>query len=85
MQLVCIGSNFSVEVADISIVASLSEMTENRFLACAYRDGKMMSVRGSAAVKSVVVLRNGIVVVTPLSAAKIRERVHAAQMMNFAS
>ena len=85
MQLVCIGTNFSVEVADISIVASLSEMTENRFLVRAYKEGKMMAVRGSASVKSVVVLHNGIVVLTPLSAAKIRERVHAAQMMKFDS
>lgn len=76
--MVQIGSKSSVLADSVVAVLSMGELRDKSFLQRAYADGKLYAANGCGEARSVVLLRNGTIIVTSVSAETLRTRVQAA-------
>ena len=82
-EFVCIGTNFFVECGQIAMVASLADLSDKTLLLKAYYEQKVLSVRSSSRPRTVVVLKDGTVVLTPVTVKTVLDRIHAAMPFGF--
>ena len=82
-EFVCIGTDIHVECDQIAMVAALANLSDKALLRNAYYEQKTLSVRSSSQAKTAVVLKDGTVVLTPVTVKTVLDRIHAAMPFGF--
>lgn len=77
MTSVLIGSECYIEKAEIMIVMSLSKMLDKSYIIRKMHEGKCLIICGGSMLRTAVVLRDGTIVLTPVTAGTIHDRMNA--------
>lgn len=76
MSMVDIGGKTFVQINDISHILSLSNLLDKPIIRNAKAAGKL-EILSYATVRSAVVLKDGTVILTPIWAKMLRNRIHS--------
>lgn len=77
MTSVLIGSDCYIEKPEIMIVMSLSKMLDKSYIVRTMHEGKCLVICGGNMLRTAVVLRDGTIVLTPVTAKTIHDRMNA--------